>query len=171
VRSNLSGHRKRGTRRPSRAAEDAWRTGCWRRGNGHPYRSACTLDIRPVRDREADCRYRRGIPLSRRAMGRHQHQYRPPDAGRVGGLADVERNLIRTRTAEGRARAKLRGKHMGRPLKLAAEQCREALARREAGEAPAENNPKLQRGSHDNHKAKSVSKRSPSESRSSPWVR
>ncbi|HEU0215584.1 MAG TPA: recombinase family protein [Stellaceae bacterium] len=36
----------------------------------------------------------------------------------VGGLADVERDLIRTRTAEGRSRAKARGKHMGRPPSL-----------------------------------------------------
>src|SRR5271168_3619342 len=36
----------------------------------------------------------------------------------LGGLADVERDLIRTRTAEGRSRAKARGKHMGRPPKL-----------------------------------------------------
>jgi DNA invertase Pin-like site-specific DNA recombinase len=35
-----------------------------------------------------------------------------------GGLADVEHDLIRTRTAEGRSRAKARGKHMGRPLPL-----------------------------------------------------
>jgi DNA invertase Pin-like site-specific DNA recombinase len=33
----------------------------------------------------------------------------------LGGLADVERDLIRTRTAEGRSRADARGKHMGRP--------------------------------------------------------
>src|SRR6202140_4448700 len=33
----------------------------------------------------------------------------------LGGLADVERDLIRTRTAEGRSRAKPQGKHMGRP--------------------------------------------------------
>ena len=33
----------------------------------------------------------------------------------LGGLADVERDLIRTRTAEGRSRAKARGQHMGRP--------------------------------------------------------
>jgi Resolvase, N terminal domain len=32
----------------------------------------------------------------------------------LGGLADVERDLIRTRTAEGRSRAKARGKAMGR---------------------------------------------------------
>jgi len=31
----------------------------------------------------------------------------------LDGLADVERDLIRTRTAEGRSRAKARGKHMG----------------------------------------------------------
>src|SRR6201989_3125259 len=36
----------------------------------------------------------------------------------LGGLADVERDLIRTRTAEGRSRAKARGKHMGRPPSL-----------------------------------------------------
>jgi DNA invertase Pin-like site-specific DNA recombinase len=31
----------------------------------------------------------------------------------LGGLADVERDLIRTRTAEGRSRAKARGQHHG----------------------------------------------------------
>jgi DNA invertase Pin-like site-specific DNA recombinase len=34
----------------------------------------------------------------------------------LGGLADVERDLIRTRTAEDRNRAKLKEKHMGRPV-------------------------------------------------------
>src|ERR1700745_2731815 len=33
----------------------------------------------------------------------------------LGGLADLERDLIRTRTAEGRSRAKARGKASGRP--------------------------------------------------------
>ena len=36
----------------------------------------------------------------------------------LGGLADVERDLIRTRTAEGRNRAKAQGKAMGRPPSL-----------------------------------------------------
>jgi hypothetical protein len=36
----------------------------------------------------------------------------------LGGLADVERDLIRTRTAEGRSRAKARGQPMGRPPSL-----------------------------------------------------
>jgi len=34
----------------------------------------------------------------------------------LGGLADVERDLIHTRTADGRSHAKGQGKHMGRPL-------------------------------------------------------
>src|SRR5262245_6989732 len=36
----------------------------------------------------------------------------------LGGLADVERDLIRTRTAEGRSRATAQGKAMGRPPSL-----------------------------------------------------
>src|SRR6202047_4432755 len=36
----------------------------------------------------------------------------------LGGLADVERDLIRTRHAEGRSRAKAQGKQMGRPPAL-----------------------------------------------------
>jgi hypothetical protein len=36
----------------------------------------------------------------------------------LGGLADVERDLIRTGTAEGRSRAKARGQPMGRPPSL-----------------------------------------------------
>ena len=44
----------------------------------------------------------------------------------LGRLADVERDLIRTRTAEGRARATARGEHMGRPPKLTPQQQAEA---------------------------------------------
>ena len=51
----------------------------------------------------------------------------------LGGLADVERDLIRTRTAEGRIRAKARGQHMGRPPKLAPQQQKEARRRRAEG--------------------------------------
>src|ERR1700730_18280119 len=38
----------------------------------------------------------------------------------LGGLADVERDLIRPRPAEGRSRAKAHGQHMGRPPTLSA---------------------------------------------------
>jgi DNA invertase Pin-like site-specific DNA recombinase len=51
----------------------------------------------------------------------------------LGGLADVERDLIRTRTAEGRSRAKAQGKHMGRPPSLTPEQQKEAARRRAQG--------------------------------------
>ena len=52
----------------------------------------------------------------------------------LGGLADVERDLIRTRTAEGRSRAKARGQHMGRSSKLTLQQQGEARQRRAEGE-------------------------------------
>jgi DNA invertase Pin-like site-specific DNA recombinase len=51
----------------------------------------------------------------------------------LGGLADVERDLIRTRTAEGRSRAKDRGQHMGRPPSLTPAQQKEATRRRAQG--------------------------------------
>ena len=56
----------------------------------------------------------------------------------LGGLADVERDLIRTRTAEGRSRAKARGQHMGRPPKLTPQQQKEARRRRAKGATLAE---------------------------------
>lgn len=58
--------------------------------------------------------------------------------GVLGGLADVERDLIRTRTAEGRSRAKARGQHMGRPPKPTPPQQREARRRRAQGATLAE---------------------------------
>jgi DNA invertase Pin-like site-specific DNA recombinase len=51
----------------------------------------------------------------------------------LGGLADVERDLIRTRTAEGRSRAEARGLHMGRPPALTPAQQKEATRRRAQG--------------------------------------
>jgi len=51
----------------------------------------------------------------------------------LGGLADVERDLIRTRTAEGRSRAKAQGRQMGRPPALTPEQQKEASQPRARG--------------------------------------
>jgi DNA invertase Pin-like site-specific DNA recombinase len=51
----------------------------------------------------------------------------------LGGLADTERDLIRTRTAEGRSRAKAQGKHMGRPASLTPAQQKEVIKRRAQG--------------------------------------
>ena len=52
----------------------------------------------------------------------------------LGGLAEFERDLIRARTGEGRARAVARGQRMGRPPKLTPHQKREAIKRRDTGE-------------------------------------
>jgi DNA invertase Pin-like site-specific DNA recombinase len=56
----------------------------------------------------------------------------------LGGLAEFERDLIRARTGEGRARAVARGVRLGRRPKLTYHQQQEALGRREAGEALTE---------------------------------
>jgi DNA invertase Pin-like site-specific DNA recombinase len=52
----------------------------------------------------------------------------------LGGLAEFERDLIRARTGEGRARAVARGVKMGRPHKLTPHQQKEAIKRRDLGE-------------------------------------
>jgi DNA invertase Pin-like site-specific DNA recombinase len=53
----------------------------------------------------------------------------------LGSIAEFERELIKSRTSEDRARAKLRGVKFGRKPKLTADQVREALARWQAGDA------------------------------------
>jgi DNA invertase Pin-like site-specific DNA recombinase len=56
----------------------------------------------------------------------------------LGGLAEFERELIRTRTGEGRKRAMERGVKFGRPRALDAHQRREALARLAEGSSQAD---------------------------------
>src|SRR4051794_21149373 len=88
----------------------------------------------------------------------------------LGGLADVERDLIRTRTAEGRSRAKARGQHMGRPPALTPQQQAEARKRRSEGATLKElaqscgfgiaTIPRLHRGRRDNGQKGSLLSRS-----------
>ncbi len=52
----------------------------------------------------------------------------------LGGLAEFERELIRARTGEGRARAVARGVKLGRKPKLTPHQQKEAVKRRDRGE-------------------------------------
>lgn len=52
----------------------------------------------------------------------------------LGGIAEFERELIRIRTSEGRARAVANGVRLGRPPKMDLKQRQEALRRVEAGE-------------------------------------
>jgi DNA invertase Pin-like site-specific DNA recombinase len=54
----------------------------------------------------------------------------------LGGLAEFERDLIRTRTGEGRERAKARGVKMGRRPKLTLHQRQEAIKRRDVDGEP-----------------------------------
>lgn len=56
----------------------------------------------------------------------------------LGGIAEFERELIRSRTSDGRARARARGQSLGRPFKLTTHQRSEARARRANGEAVRE---------------------------------
>ena len=52
----------------------------------------------------------------------------------TGGLAEVERELIRARTGEGRKRGIAIGVKMGHPVKMTPRQIKEALRRRDASE-------------------------------------
>jgi len=56
----------------------------------------------------------------------------------LGGLAEFERELIRSRTGEGRARAKARGQSLGRPFKLTPHQRQEISNRKRDGESVRE---------------------------------
>lgn len=56
----------------------------------------------------------------------------------MGGFAQFERDLIKARTGEGRARAKARGVKLGRRFKLSHHQRQEALQRRAQGDALAD---------------------------------
>jgi DNA invertase Pin-like site-specific DNA recombinase len=52
----------------------------------------------------------------------------------LGGIAEFERELIRIRTAEGRARAVAAGVRLGRPVKMSPAQRKDAAYRVHAGE-------------------------------------
>ena len=56
----------------------------------------------------------------------------------LGGLAEFERELIRARTGDGRARAKTRGVKFGRPSALTPHQQHEVMQRLAQGEAQAD---------------------------------
>jgi DNA invertase Pin-like site-specific DNA recombinase len=55
----------------------------------------------------------------------------------VGGIAELEREMIRARCAEGIARAKAAGRHLGRPSKLTPKQAKLIADRRAEGQSYA----------------------------------
>ena len=65
--------------------------------------------------------------------GHHQHVAVVELVERLAQL-EFERELIRARTGEGRARAKANGQSLGRPFKLTPHQRGEAIRRRDRGE-------------------------------------
>jgi hypothetical protein len=74
--------------------------------------------------------------LSGRMLQRsHHHGARPFDVD-LGGLAEFEHDLIRTRTSEGCDRGKARGVKLGRKPKLTEHQKREAMRRRDRDGEP-----------------------------------
>jgi DNA invertase Pin-like site-specific DNA recombinase len=89
----------------------------------------------PTRDRGED--RQQGGPAFRSLADTWADTTTPPGRSMLtvlGGLAEFERELIRTRTGEGRARAKERGVKLGRRPKLTPHQRREAITRRDSGE-------------------------------------
>ena len=66
----------------------------------------------------------------------------------LGGLAEFERDLIRTRTGEGRERAKARGVKLGRKPKLTDHQKREAMRRRDIDGEPVREIARIYNVSH-----------------------
>src|SRR5262245_66315529 len=104
---------------------------------GDAARPAGAQHLRPVRHRQA---HRKRIVDARAQFRSLAEPWADTgtSTGRLmlavlGGLADVERDLIRTRTAEGRSRAKAQGKHMGRPPSLTPAKKKEAIRRRAQG--------------------------------------
>ena len=68
-----------------------------------------TLDAGSPEHPRDDRRSQRRLPVSRRRMGRYHQPAWAPHADCAGRVAEFERELIRARTGEGRARAKARG--------------------------------------------------------------
>jgi DNA invertase Pin-like site-specific DNA recombinase len=66
----------------------------------------------------------------------------------LGGRAAFEKDLIRTRTSEGRVRAKARGVKLGRKPKLTDHQNREAIRRRDRDGEPVREIPRSYNVSH-----------------------
>ncbi len=78
----------------------------------------------------------------------------------LGGLAEFERELIRTRTGEGRARPKARGVKLGRRPKLTPHQKREGFGAARKGQGDTcRHRPQLQRERMDDFKADSLTSR------------
>ena len=108
-----------------------------RRADGDQARPIGAIDAGPPEYPWHDRRPQGRVPVPCRHLGRYHQRTGRLMLTVLGGLAEFERELIRARTGEGRARAKARGVKMGRPPKLTptrsgsppAPRCRRANAR------------------------------------------
>jgi hypothetical protein len=129
-----------GARAEERASQNAPHPRTWRRSDGDAHRPSRAQHLRPfaivkqIVDAKAQFR---SLAEPWADTGTSTSTGRLMIAV-LGGLADVERDLIRTRTAEGRSRAQRRGQHMGRPPKLRPAQKAEARRRLAQGATLAE---------------------------------
>jgi hypothetical protein len=143
---HLQGEGDRRASRPARASAHARTPRTRRRGHGDTDRPAGAQHIRPVRHRQriVDAKAQlRSLAEPWADTG--------TSTGRLmiavlGGWPTVERDLIRTRTAEGRSRAQKRGQRMGRKPKLTEAQQAEARKRRAEGATLRRTGAQLRRG-------------------------
>jgi DNA invertase Pin-like site-specific DNA recombinase len=134
------------TQRPARASQNAQGPHARRRGDGYAHPTA--LRAAPSTCSPSSSRLFAIVKQIVDAKAQFRSLAEPwadtgTSTGRLmiavlGGLADVERDLIRTRTAEGRSLAQKRGQRMGRPPKLTPAQQAEARRRRAEGATLAE---------------------------------
>jgi hypothetical protein len=112
---NICGEGDERAGRPARASPHARPAGSRRGGDGTRIDrlARSTFDLFGIVKRivYAKAQFR---SILDRAVGRHRHHHGRLMLAALGGLADVDRDLIR-RTAEGRSRAKAQGRHVGRP--------------------------------------------------------
>jgi hypothetical protein len=89
-----------------------------RRADRNAARPPRAQHLRPVRNHQADGGRQGPIPLTAEPWADTGTSTGRLMIAVLGGLADVERDLIRTRTAEGRSRTKAQRQYMGRPPAL-----------------------------------------------------
>src|ERR1700693_5994725 len=105
-----------------------------RRAHGDAARPPGAIDARPSQHHRDDRRQAAGFRSLGDAWADTTTAHGRLMLTVLGGLAEFERELIRVRTSEGRARAKANGKSLGRPFKMTPHQRREAIRRRDRGE-------------------------------------
>jgi DNA invertase Pin-like site-specific DNA recombinase len=98
--------------------------------------TARSINPRPVEHARGDHRKKKaGFRSLRDAWADTTTAHGPLMLTVLGGLAEFERELIRIRTGDGRARAKANGQSLGRKPKLTPHKQHEAIQRRDRGES------------------------------------